>query len=187
MARNTTREKQNLPITETNLPKIERSAAAIGDYFNWDPKLKGFGLRIRNGARSFIFQYKFGSTHHRIRLGGAELPCSEARQLAIAESGKLSKARLGHGLDPAAQREKARVESQPKPKPRANALASVIPTYLEARRGGLKDSTYEAQERHLKTHWQALHDLSLARITGRCRSRTHYDHQKQRTHCRQPR
>jgi hypothetical protein len=27
-------KKQNLPITKTNLPKIERNAAGYGDYFN---------------------------------------------------------------------------------------------------------------------------------------------------------
>jgi integrase len=157
------REKQNLPITETNLPKIEHRAAGIGDYFNWDPKLKGFGLRIRNGNRTWIFQYRYDGDH-RIRLGGSELSCNQARELARAESGKLSKARLGHGLDPAAEREQRKAEAKPRPKA-ANAFASLIPTYLEARRGGLKDSTHEIQERHLNIHWTPLHDLPLDGIT----------------------
>jgi integrase len=159
------KEKQNLPITKTNLPKIERNAAGIGDYFNWDPELKGFGLRIRNGTRTWIFQYRYDGADHRIRLGGPELSCNQARELANAERGKLSKARLGHGLDPAKEREIRRAESKPSTKTRPNSFASIIPTYLDAREGSLKQNTYEAQERHLNTHWKVLHDLALSEIT----------------------
>jgi integrase len=41
----------------------------------------------------------------------------------------------------------------------------MIPVYLDARRGGLKDSTHEIQERHLNIHWQALHHLPVNGIT----------------------
>jgi integrase len=156
------RKKVNLRITETNLPKIERNAAGIGDYFNWDTELRGFGLRIRNGNRSWIFQYRYDGDDRRIRLGGPELSCNDARELARAESGKLSKARLGHGLDPAAEREVRRAEKKPV---RANTFASVFPLYLEARRDSFVQTTYDALERYFNQHWSALHHLPLGDVT----------------------
>ena len=127
----------------------------------WDTKLPGFGLRTRNGKRTWIFQYKLGKQNRRIKLGGPELTRDKARQLAQAEKGKLAVAKLGHGLDPAAEREKRRTEA----KPHRAAFASIIPIYLDARRAGIKDATYELQERYLNSHWKALHGLPLDGIT----------------------
>jgi len=130
----------------------------------WDTKLPGFGLRTRNGKRTWIFQYKFGDRHRRIKLGGPELSRDKARQLAQAEKGKLAAAKLGHGLDPATARDNRRAETQPRSKS-AKAFASIIPIYLEARHDGIKPTTYEGQERHLNSHWKALHDLPLDCVT----------------------
>jgi integrase len=130
----------------------------------WDTKLPGFGLRTRNGKRTWIFQYKFGDRHRRIKLGGPELSRDKARQLAEAEKGKLAAAKLGHGVDPATERDNRRAETQPRSKS-AKAFASIIPIYLEARHDGLKPTTYEGQERHLNSHWKALHDLPLDCVT----------------------
>jgi integrase len=132
--------------------------------FVWDKKLPGFGLRTRNGNRTWVFQYKLGNQNRRIKLGGPELSRDEARQLALAEKGKLAKAKLGHGLDPAAEREARKAESKPQPKS-AKAFASIIPIYLEARRDSFKPTTYVGQERYFKSHWRALHDLALGEIT----------------------
>ena len=127
----------------------------------WDTKLPGFGLRTRNSKRTWIFQYKLGKQNRRIKLGGPELTRDKARQLAQAEKGKLAAAKLGHGLDPAAEREKRRTEA----KPHRAAFASIIPIYLDARRAGIKDATYELQKRYLNSHWKALHGLPLDGIT----------------------
>jgi integrase len=72
---------------------------------------------------------------------------------------------LGHGNEPAVKRQIRKAESKPKTKTRADTFAAIIPTYLEARKDGLKPTTYEAQDRHLNTHWKALHDLTLAEMT----------------------
>jgi integrase len=131
----------------------------------WDTKLPGFGLRTRNGKRTWIFQYKFGDRHRRIKLGGPELSRDKARQLAQAEKGKLAAAKLGHGFDPATERDNRRAERQPPRSKSAKAFASIIPIYLAARHDGLKPTTYEGQERHLNNHWKALHDLPLHCVT----------------------
>jgi len=126
----------------------------------WDPKLPGFGLRTRNGKRTWVFQYKIGDRNRRIKIGGPELSREQARKLAQALQGDLAKARLGHGTDPATERDKIK---QAKTRP-ANSFAATIPAYLEARAGGLKPATHEAQARHLNNHWAALHGLALADI-----------------------
>ena len=84
--------------------------------------------------------------------------------LALAEKGKLAAAKLAHGLDPATERDNRRAETQPRQKS-AKAFASIIPIYLKARHDGLKPTTYEGQERHLNSHWKALHDLPLDCVT----------------------
>ena len=134
------------------------------DKIEWDAKLPGFGLRTRDGKRTWIFQYKFGDQNRRIKLGGPELSRDKARQLAIAEKGKLAAAKLGHGLDPAAERDKRKTEARPQPKS-AKAFASIIPLYLDARRDGFAPSFYNAQERYFNRHWIALHNIPLADIT----------------------
>jgi integrase len=132
------------------------------DTFEWDDKL--FGLRTRNGKRSWIFQYKFGDQTRRIKLGGPELTKDQARQLATAEKGKLAAAKLGHSLDPAAERDKRKAGAKPQPQS-AKAFASIIPIYLDRQRGRLVPSTYDAQERYFNRHWSALHNVPLAEIT----------------------
>jgi integrase len=52
-----------------------------------------------------------------------------------------------------------------KPQQARNVFASIIPIYLDARRPGLKVGTYQLQERHLNSHWKALHGLPLDGIT----------------------
>jgi integrase len=133
------------------------------DEIVWDKKLPGFGLRTRDGRKSWVFQYKLGSKHRRIKLGGPELSRDMARKLAEAQKGQLSSAKLGHGIDPATDRDRRKAEAKPQPK--ARSLASFIPTYLDARRGGLKDSTHAIQVLHLNNHWQALHNLPISDVT----------------------
>lgn len=128
---------------------------------SWDPKLPGFGLRTRNGKRSWVFQYKIGDKHRRIKIGGPVLSREQARKLAQAQKGRLASAKLGHGIDPATERDDRKRTTTT----HIRSFAAVIPTYLDARRGSLKPATYEAQERHLNKHWAALHGLPLAGIT----------------------
>jgi integrase len=128
---------------------------------SWDPKLPGFGLRTRNGKRSWVFQYKIGDKHRRIKIGGAELSREQARKLAQAQKGRLASAKLGHGIDPATERDDRKRATTT----HIRSFAAVIPTYLDARRGSLKPATYEAQDRHLNRHWAALHGLALAGVT----------------------
>jgi integrase len=133
------------------------------DYFDWDDKLPGFGLRDRDGNRSWVLQYKFEGKHRRIKLGGPELSRDRARKLAKAEIGKLAEAKLGHGVDPATERDRKKAEA--KPQPRRDTLASLIPMYLEARAGDLRDNTMRAAELYLKRYFEPLHAFTLGTVT----------------------
>ena len=145
--------------------EVKRAAGKKSDYTVWDDTTKGFGLRLRNGTYTWIFQYKFGADHWRIKLGTfPPLTCDEARKRAEAARGQVADAKLGRGLHPGLEREKHKHESRPKPKPQ-NALATFIPTYLDARRDALKGSTYTAQVRYFNEHWADLHGMPLSSIT----------------------
>jgi len=148
-------------LTQDSISKAKQNAGKQADYIAWDDTLKGFGLRIRDGKCTWVLQYKLkDGPHRRLKLGTLdELTCGQARKLAEAEKGKVSVARLGHGIDPATER-----DNKKKPK-QTNSFSAVIPAYLEARRGAIKDATYEAQERHLNKHWSDLHRLTLGNIT----------------------
>jgi len=73
----------------------------MSDHIEPDKKLPGFGLRTRNGKRTWIYQYKFNGKSRRLKIGDGDMPREQARRLAEAEKGKLAKAKLGHGVDPA--------------------------------------------------------------------------------------
>jgi integrase len=157
-------------LSKGSLAAIKREAAEKkkSDYTVWDDELKGFGLRLRNGTYIWIFQYRYDGVDYRIKLGSdPSLKWDKARKLASALRGQVEDAKLGRGIHPAAERERRKAESKPKAKPKIHSFASVIPLYLEARRESrkpLRQSTYEAQERHLNKHWQPLHEIPLASI-----------------------
>jgi integrase len=130
-----------------------------------DWKLPGFGKRTRNGKVSWIFQYKLHGKNRKLRLGGSELSEAQARKLYQVAKGQLATTKLGHGIDPAAQRDRKKAEAKPQAKPGANTLASLVPLYLEARAPALRENTQRANELYLEKHWQPLHGLTLADIT----------------------
>src|SRR5262249_17642742 len=155
-----------MKLTDGNLAKAIREAKdnskSKSEYIAWDDELRGFGVRVRNGKRTWIFQYKIGERQHRIRLGGGELDCNRARQLAEAQRGKVSAAKLGHGDDPAIEREKIKAESKPKSK--GKTLAELITEYLDAKVGSMRPGSYSETKRHLEKHFAPLHNLLLSNI-----------------------
>ena len=155
-----------MKLTEGTLAKAIREAKqnskSKSEYIAWDDDLRGFGVRVRNGKRTWIFQYKIGERQHRIRLGGGELDCTCARLIADTQRGKVSEAKLGHGVDPAIEREKIKAESKPTPK--GKTLASLITDYLDARVGSMRAGSYSETKRHLEKHFAPLHNLTLANI-----------------------
>jgi integrase len=82
---------------------VDRLLPDAAEFFVWDGKLAGFGLRMRpSGAMSYVVKYRAGTGRaaptRRITLGPVgKLTPDEARRLAKATLGSVA-----HGLDPAA-------------------------------------------------------------------------------------
>ena len=155
-----------MKLTEGNIAKAIREARdkskSKSEWIAWDDELHGFGLRVRDGKRTWIFQYKIGERHQRMRLGGPEVSCNQARALAEAQRGAVAQAKLGHGVDPTIEREKTKAESKPKPKGRT--LASLVADYLGEKVTAMRPRSYDETKRHLEKHFAPLHNRAVQTI-----------------------
>jgi integrase len=117
----------------------------------------GFGLRIRDtGSRVWVFQYKYGDKHNRMKLGTwPALSLEKAR-------GKARKYRedVDDGGNPAAKRAESRQRS-------TETFGRIAVRYLERRRPTMKPRSYAEVERHLNKHAKSLHGLLLSGIDRR--------------------
>ena len=117
----------------------------------------GFGLRIRDtGSRVWVFQYKYGDKHNRMKLGTwPALSLEKAR-------GKARKHRedVDDGGNPAAKRAESRQRS-------TETFGRIAVRYLERREPAMKPRSYAEVERHLNKHAKPLHGLLLAGIDRR--------------------
>ena len=72
----------------------------------FDELLPGFGLRIRaGGSRVWIYQFKFGDKHRRMTLGRVTALDAETAR----ETAKTLYAKVRLGIDPACEKEEARL------------------------------------------------------------------------------
>jgi integrase len=135
-------------VRTVSLPKGKR------DYTFFDEKLKGFGLRLREGgSRSFVFQYNIGTKTRRMLLGSAgAIGAAQAREAA-------QKLYLGvkAGQDPFT--DKALTKQQA-----TATFKASLAEYLEMARKTLRPRTYPDVERHLLKFAKPLHELPLAKI-----------------------
>jgi integrase len=123
------------------------------DKFEWDPKLTGFGKRIRDGRGTWVIQYRLGHKQRRMTLGSvAKLTAAQARELAKK---RLAQVQLGN--DPAAAKRQTRLEAK-------HTLRGVVARYLEARQGALRARTYTEVSRYLTEHWSGLHGVPVNAI-----------------------
>jgi hypothetical protein len=58
-----------MKLIERNIAALKRNAAHKADYFHWDSEMPGFGLRVRSGRASWVFQYMVHGRSHCIKLG----------------------------------------------------------------------------------------------------------------------
>jgi integrase len=142
------------------------------DRFEWDSALSGFGLRERNGRKTWIVQYRLGHQQRRLKVGSAEkLTKAQAREAARK---MLAKVELGH--DPAAEKAQARKDAK-------FTVKTLAADYLRARKAQLKESTYRnltlylgvdpdagagrKRKRDLTGYWSVLHSVPISRVTRR--------------------
>jgi integrase len=127
------------------------------DYILFDDDIAGFGLRFREGRRSWIFQYAMGSgarrITRRIKIGDySALSPAKAREEAADLHAKVHL----HG-DPAIERRKNRIEAE-------NTFGRLVRQYLAARKAHLRPRSYDGIERHLENYCESLFNLPLASI-----------------------
>jgi integrase len=126
------------------------------DRVNWDEKISGLGLRVRANSKTWIYRYRFAGKQRSVKLGRAPtLSVVAARRAAE----KLA-AKIALGIDPAAERETSRIESE-------TTVGVLAQRYLEAKRPGWRHRTLDEVGRHIAKHLKPLHDTPIASVTQR--------------------
>jgi integrase len=126
------------------------------DHVFWDDSLPGFGVRLRgdhtNCSRGWLAQYRVGAVQRRERLG-------DVRKVRIEDARKAARklfAQAELGVDPAAERAKARIGTM--------TLGAIADRYLASKHDVLRPNSYRAAVRYLNKHWRPLRDRSLDTI-----------------------
>src|SRR5215831_12555436 len=127
------------------------------DHIVFDSELAGFGLRYRNGRRTWIYQYAFGSgpsrVNSRLTLGEyPALPPAKARETA---QDLYAKVRLGQ--HPAADKKVSRGEAR-------KTFGRLVGDYLQFKQNELRDRSYVEVERYLSRYAKALHNLPATAV-----------------------
>jgi integrase len=140
--------------------EIDRYRPEGKDQIVFDEELSGFGLRYRNGRRTWVFQYAFGSGEDRVSarmtLGGyPALPPAKARETA---QDLYAKVRLGQ--HPAAEKKQSREEY-------GNTLSRLVSSYLEFKKNEVRPRTYVLIDWCLNKQAAALHGLPASAIDRR--------------------
>jgi integrase len=122
------------------------------DYIVFDEDLPGFGLRYRDGRRSWVYQYAFGSGETRVNRRMSygtfpDLPPAKARSIAADLAAKV---RLGQ--DPAADKKVNRADAR-------NSFGKLVDRYLAFKKTELRDRSYGEIERYLDDYAKPLHGL----------------------------
>src|SRR5262245_31933511 len=130
---------EKIHLTETSVARLKLPKRK-DDHTWFDDEVRGFGVRKRGDTAVYILQYQLHGKTSKLTLGKAsEIKCDVARDLAKAARGKISQARLGHGIDPALERENIRTEAQ---KPQPDTVGAVIEDYLAARKEAMRPRSY---------------------------------------------
>ncbi len=127
------------------------------DYGKHDDCVIGFGLRLRaSGTRTWIFQYKFGSKHARLKIGTwPSLSLEKARAKAR---------KYRHEVDDGGHPAAARVEAK---KRSAETFKVIAERFLDRQAKRLKPRSLVEVERHLRKRSKSLHDKLLTNIDRR--------------------
>jgi hypothetical protein len=127
--------------------------AGQSDSITWDDDLPGFGVRCRNGRKSYVCQYRIGrAQQRRARLG-------DVRKVSLADARKAARSLLAQvelGVDP-----KARAEGTAT----SLALARVADRYLAARKDVVRPNTFAAAAHYFAVQWKPFRERTIASIT----------------------
>jgi integrase len=137
--------------------KDYRPPAGKSDHIVFDEDLSGFGLRYRDGRKTWVFQYAFGTGESRVnaRMTLGEYPALPPAKARETAQDLYAKVRLGQ--HPAADKKVSRGEAR-------NTFGRLVSVYLEFKHNELRDRTYAEVERYLNRYAKALHGLPATAI-----------------------
>jgi integrase len=125
------------------------------DVIYWDDDLRGFGLRIRGGRRSFVAQYRVDHAQRRKSWDAQVVDVATARKDA-----KRILAEVELGRDPQAEQIEARSRAR-------LTLGTVADEYIETKQRTLRRSSYQATRRYLTHHWKPLRSIPIHKVERR--------------------
>jgi integrase len=144
-----------MKLTERTVAALVRPAGK-DDVVIWDDDLPGFGVRLRGDKKTYLVQYRVGAQQRRESLGDIrKVKLEDARKAARQ---RFAKAQLG--MDPAAERAHARAKAAAA----RLTLGAVAGRYLDAKRAGLRPSTFREAERYFTLHWQPLSEHPIGQL-----------------------
>jgi integrase len=127
------------------------------DHIVFDDHLSGFGLRYRNGRRTWVFQYAFGTGANRVnaRMTLGEFPALSPTKARDAAQDLYAKVRIGE--HPAADKRASRDEHR-------NTFGKLVSSYLEYQKDELRPRSYVGIELYLNRYAKALHGLPASAV-----------------------
>jgi integrase len=139
-------------LSATDVTKLELPPGKTEEFF-WDMDMPGLAVRVRNGgkevSRRWAVRYRFGKEQVTEGAGDVrKVTGRDARKIARAIFAKIEL-----GIDPRAERRRAEAEASAA---KLN-LGAVAQRYLDAKRGRLRQNTFQAAELHLLRYWKPLH------------------------------
>jgi integrase len=136
-------------ITKKMVDKLELPAK--GQKFVWDDELKGFGVRLTPGAKSYFVQSRANGKTRRMTIGRCEkYTADEAREKAREQLRDM-----GNGIDPVQERAAAKVAGI--------TLDEVVESYIKDRT--LKQNSIRDIHKHMKGVFKDWQKKPIADIT----------------------
>jgi hypothetical protein len=126
------------------------------DHIEWCNDMPGFGVRLRGDTKRWVVQYRVGHQQRRESLG-------DVRKVELEDARKAARKRFAQielGIDPAAERAKARAEHAAG----KLTLKVVADRYLADKHDVMRPSTYTAAKRYFERYWKPMHDQPLDAI-----------------------
>lgn len=139
---------------------ISKAKTDSGDHIAWDTKLSGFGLRTRDGRRSYVVQYRLGAQQRRVTLGSVEkLTLKQAQVEAKKIFGKVAQ-----GIDPQAEKKEALAKASA-----TDTFIAIANRFIEYQAGTdartgkprLRPSSLYSTELYLLKRAKRLHGLHI--------------------------